>query len=114
MLDLFGDQFDIDRLDLGQIAVENRSTRQQEAVGFFGSHWEIAVGQEVLCTADLAPILVEGGNRKDVGDIDIVDEIHCFLPQVFELGDPVRGEVGGASYAAHCHALEMRVLASEY
>ena len=113
VLDMLLDGVDVNRLHLTDAALENGAPREEEAVGFLGGLREFTVDQEVGGSTDLAPVFVESGHRQNVGDVDVVDEVHGLLPEVLELGNAVGGEVRGTGHAAHYQALDVRILAAE-
>ncbi len=61
-----------------KIAPQNRAARHQEGLRVLTAHRrKIAVGQEIsgaLAVAGLEPVLVKGGDRQCIRQVDLVDE----------------------------------------
>ena len=81
---------------------------------------KVAVGEEIAHpAADAGPVLVEGGHRQQVGDVDLLDEDPDPPQQLPDLGDAVGVEgvlavrVDGDGHAAHQEGLGMGVLGAE-
>ena len=113
VLDMLLDGVDVNRLHLTDGALEDGAAREEEAVRFLGGLREFTINQEVGGPTDLAPVFVESGHRQNVGDIDVVDEVHRLLPEVLELGNAVRGEIRGTGHAPDYQTLGVRILAAE-
>ena len=67
----------VDVVDFFEIAVNDRAARHQHARPVVGLVGKVAIGKHGLAreaAADCAPVLVEGGDRLEVGNVDLVDD----------------------------------------
>ncbi len=129
MRDEFLDVFlgvQIDFLDVGEVAAENRTARHQEGFRILAHAREIAVGHEIsiaFAIAGLEPVLVERRDGQGVGQVHLIDEVaHLFddgghlLQAHFVDGGGTGSRAGmhadGGRSAAHQH-IGMRILAAE-
>ena len=116
---------DIHVMHRAQIAIDNGTTGQQQTVVgiVIGTVGNLTVGEQVLAgqPAAVAPVLVERGNRLQVGNVDLVHERNGLIDNVRDLIQPghVHGarrprlvDVDGAWHTAH-HPVRMRITAAE-
>ena len=115
----------VDRVNFGEIAVDDRALRQQQVrrriiIGVFG---HVAIGQHRLArqAAAIEPVLVERSDGHDVRQIDLIVE---FDGPINDFSDVVQAlhidradaadavHVDRAGHAAH-QPVRMRVLAAE-
>ena len=71
---------EVDVVHLVQVAVDDRAARHHQVLGAVVVRRlrHVAVGHQVLrrqAAADARPVLVEPGDREQVGDVDLVDEV---------------------------------------
>ena len=91
---------EVDLLDVGEIAAQNRAARHQEGLRVRAALGrKITVGHEVadaLAVAGLEPVLVKRGDRQHVRQIDLVDEASHLLDDRGHLLQADHVDRGGA------------------